>query len=85
MRCVVSATRYNGDPWILPRTRMPTKRTAPARRKKRRLWTPSEIRQLKTLAGQRSLTHIARALGRTAAATRRQATVRGISLAVKRR
>jgi hypothetical protein len=59
------------------------KRKAATRRVKRRDWSATEVRQLRALAGRKSLRQIAKALGRTVMATRRKATTQGISLAMK--
>jgi len=48
----------------------------------RKLWTSADIKALKALAGRHPLATIARRLKRTAAATQRQASVKGISLAM---
>ena len=62
---------------------MAAKRRAGSRRVKRRGWSAAEVRQLRALAGRKSLQQIAKALGRTVMATRRKATTQGISLAMK--
>lgn len=49
----------------------------------RKPWTTADIKELKALAGRQRLTVIARRLKRTVAATQRQASYRGISLAMK--
>jgi hypothetical protein len=49
----------------------------------RKRWTTADIRALKALAGRHRVPAIARRLKRTAAATQRQASLKGISLAMK--
>lgn len=53
------------------------------RKAKRRDWSAAEVKQLRTLAGRKTLKQIAKVLGRTVMATRRKATTKGISLAMK--
>ncbi len=55
----------------------------PRKKRTRRLWTAADVKVLKSLAGRKSLGAIARILKRTSQATRRKATTRGISLAMK--
>ena len=55
----------------------------PRKQRTRKLWTAAEVKVLKSLAGKKSLSTIARARKRTPQATRRKATTRGISLARK--
>jgi hypothetical protein len=49
----------------------------------RKRWTAADIKSLKALAGHHRVPAIARRLKRTAAATQRQASLKGISLAMK--
>jgi len=49
----------------------------------RKRWTTADIKTLKSLAGHHRVSAIARRLKRTAAATQRQASLKGISLAMK--
>ena len=51
------------------------------RKKKRRSWTTSDVRDLRKMAGKMPTDRIAKKLKRTAAATRNQAHVLGVSLA----
>jgi hypothetical protein len=53
-------------------------------RAKRRDWSAAEVKQLRVLAGLKPLAQIAKALNRTAMATRRKATAKGISLRMKK-
>ena len=48
----------------------------------RRAWSKDDLRVLKGMARKESLARIAKALRRTEAATRRKATVTGVSLAL---
>ena len=54
------------------------RKTAPRKR-----WTTADIKTLTALAGRHRVPAIARRLKRTAAATQRQASLKGISLAMK--
>lgn len=58
-----------------------TKKKAP-KRQPRRLWSKDDVRALKAMGGKEPLAKIAKALKRTAAATRHRATVEGVSLRV---
>jgi len=62
---------------------MPSKKK-PARRK-RVLWTASEIKVLRQLAGKKSLAQLSRVLKRSAAAVRFKASLLRISLRVLKR
>ena len=53
------------------------------RKAKRRDWSAAEVKQLRVLAGRKTLKQIAKVLSRTVMATRRKATTKGISLAMK--
>lgn len=48
---------------------------------KRRAWTPTQVRELKTSAGKRPAARIAKRLKRSEGATRQKACSLGISLA----
>jgi hypothetical protein len=52
------------------------------RRRKRNPWTPSDLKQLKRLAGRISAPRIARELRRTEGAVRVRASQEGVSLRV---
>src|SRR5512140_1288935 len=52
------------------------------RRRKRNPWTPSDLRQLKKMAGRLSAPRIARELRRTEGAVRVRASEEGVSLRV---
>ena len=54
-------------------------------RRRRILWTPGDVRLLKTAACRQPVSKIARALPRTEAAVRYKATTLNISLALKHR
>jgi hypothetical protein len=56
----------------------------PRKKRRRKLWTATDFKQLKTLAGRQPVARIARRLRRTEPAVRWQATQKGISLAMKR-
>lgn len=56
----------------------------PSKKKRiRKLWTSTELKELKALAGRLSLSAIARRLRRTELAVRWKATQRRISLAMR--
>jgi hypothetical protein len=52
------------------------------RRRKRNPWTPSDLKQLKKMAGRLSAPRIARELRRTEGAVRVRASQEGVSLRV---
>jgi len=53
----------------------------PKKKAVRRLWTPSDVRELKSLAKKKiGVTKIAKALKRTVAATMAKASMLGVSL-----
>jgi hypothetical protein len=54
----------------------------PMRRRKRNPWTPSDLKQLKRLAGRVSAPRIARELRRSEGAVRVRASQEGVSLRV---
>lgn len=85
MRPSALGTRTTTQRNALSFTTYPTLELMPMPRKKRtrRLWTAADVKVLKSLAGRKSLGAIARILKRTSQATRRKATTRGISLAMK--
>jgi hypothetical protein len=53
------------------------------RRSKKNPWTPSDLKQLKRLAGRLSATRIARELRRTEGAVRVRASQEGVSLRLR--
>jgi hypothetical protein len=53
------------------------------KRSKRQRWTTTDLRQLKSLAGRRKASAIARQLRRTEPAVRWKAHIEGISLAMR--
>ena len=59
------------------------KKTNQKKRNKRQRWTTTDLRQLKSLAGRRKASVIARQLRRTEPAVRWKAHIEGISLAMR--
>lgn len=53
------------------------------RRRKRNVWTPTDLKQLKRLAGRISASRIARELRRTEGAVRVRASQEGVSLRMR--
>jgi hypothetical protein len=59
------------------------KKPTQKKRNKRQRWTTADLKQLKTLAGRRKASAIARQLRRTEPAVRWKAHIEGISLAMR--
>jgi len=59
------------------------KQSQKKKRSKRQRWTPTDLKQLKALAGRRKASVIARQLSRSEPAVRWKAHIEGISLAMR--